>query len=126
MLPVELRPRGSENMKKFQKCFIRPLGADNTANPSWNGGQLPELKSMVMLKWSKMEKSLFGELQPCFFQRVDGQGLRYMPQHVTELTSVLDAVSEVIRANKRPGTFFKGPSYLFYFASSWDKRKSFR
>ena len=49
-----------------------------------------------------------------------------MPPHVTELTSVLDAVSEVIQANKRPGTFFKGPSYVFYFASSWDKRKSFQ
>lgn len=34
MLPGELRPRGSENMKKFQKRFIRPLGADNTAKHS--------------------------------------------------------------------------------------------
>lgn len=76
MLPVQLRPWGSENMKKIQKRFIRPLGVDNTAKPSWHCGQLPEPKSMVMLKWSKMEKSLFGELRPCFFQRVDRQGLR--------------------------------------------------
>ena len=45
MLPVQLRPWGSENMKKIQKRFIRPLGADNTAKPSWHCGQLPEWKS---------------------------------------------------------------------------------
>lgn len=68
--------RGVETMKKILKRFIRPLGADNTAKPSWHCGQLPELELMVMLKWSKTEKSLFGESPPCFFQRVDGQGLR--------------------------------------------------